>query len=68
MVVDALQPQPLQALALKSGTGGTATTFKSKIKKETVEAVSIAFAPDSTGDAEPQEDAVLGSGARDRRD
>ena len=32
VVVDAVQPQPLQALALKSGTGGTATTFKSKVK------------------------------------
>jgi hypothetical protein len=46
VVVDALQPQPLQAVALKSGTGGTATTFKSKIKKETVQTVTLAFAPD----------------------
>ena len=46
VVVDALQPQPLQALALKSGTGGTATTFKSKFKKNAVETVSLAFAPD----------------------
>lgn len=44
VVVDALQPQPLQALALKSGTGGTATTFKSKFKKNAVISVSISFA------------------------
>lgn len=36
VVVDALQPQPLQAVALKSGTGGTATTFKSKLTKDAV--------------------------------
>jgi hypothetical protein len=36
VVIDALQPQPLQAVALKSGTGGTATTFKSKLSKQPV--------------------------------
>ena len=47
VVVDAIQPQALQATALgKSGTGGTATTFKSKFKKKTVESVTLAFAPD----------------------
>jgi len=47
VVVDALQPQPLEATALlKSGTGGTATTFKSKFQKKTVETVAISFNPD----------------------
>jgi hypothetical protein len=45
VVVDAIQPQPLQAAALaKSGTGGTATTFKSKFKRKEVETVSLSFA------------------------
>jgi len=50
VVVDALQPQPLQALAGKSGTGGTATTFKSKFKKNAVTTVSLTFtqAPPAT--------------------
>jgi len=43
VLVDALQPQPLQALALKSGTGGTATTFKSKFKKNAVTSVALTF-------------------------
>ena len=43
VVVDAMQPQPLQALALKSGTGGTATTFKSKFKKNPVTTVTLTF-------------------------
>jgi hypothetical protein len=44
VVVDALQPSPLQAAALgKSGTGGTATTFKSQFKKKTVTAVALDF-------------------------
>ena len=36
--------------ALKSGTGGTATTFKSKFKKNAVETVSLAFAPSAACD------------------
>jgi hypothetical protein len=44
VVVDALQPQPLQATTLgKSGTGGTATTFKSKFQKKTVTTVALNF-------------------------
>jgi len=50
VVVDAMQPQPLQALALKSGTGGAATTFKSKFGKNAVTTVSLTFtqAPPAT--------------------
>jgi len=43
-VVDAVQPEPLQATALgKSGTGGTATTFKSQFKKQTVSSVTLTW-------------------------
>src|SRR4051794_41276618 len=50
VVVDAMQPQPLQALALKSGTGGTAPTLKSKFKKKAVTTVGLRFtqAPPAT--------------------
>jgi hypothetical protein len=44
VVVDAVQPEPLQATALgKSGTGGTATTFKSQFKKQTVSSVTLTW-------------------------
>jgi hypothetical protein len=47
VVIDAIQPEALQAAALgKSGTGGTASTFKSKFKKKAVQSVTLAFAPD----------------------
>lgn len=44
VVVDALQPTPVQAatVALQK-TGGTAGTFKSKFKKDTVTNISLAF-------------------------
>ncbi len=51
-------PQPLQALALKSGTGGTATTFKSKFKKNAVDDGQPHLHPGPAGDDERQEDAV----------
>ena len=42
---DAVSPTPLQAATLltKTGTGGTATTFKSKFKTGSVEAVTLNF-------------------------
>jgi hypothetical protein len=43
VVVDAVRPQPLQAAMLKSGTGGTATTFKSKFSKKGVTSVALTF-------------------------
>jgi hypothetical protein len=43
VVVDALRPTPLQAAALKSGTGGTATTFKSKFSKDPVTTVTLKY-------------------------
>jgi len=47
VIVNAVEPRPLQATTLgKTGGGGTATTFKSKIKKETVRTVTLAFTPD----------------------
>jgi hypothetical protein len=47
VVVDAIQPQPLQATSLgNAGTGGTASTFKSRFQKKTVDAVTLTFAPD----------------------
>jgi hypothetical protein len=46
VVVDAMQPQPLQATTLgKSGTGGTASNFKSKFKRKDVTTTTLAFAP-----------------------
>jgi hypothetical protein len=42
-VIASVQPQPLQAAMLKSGTGGTATTFKSKFSKQTVTQVPLAY-------------------------
>ncbi len=42
-VVTAVQPQPLQAAMAKSGTGGTATTFKSKFSKKPVTLVPLTF-------------------------
>lgn len=53
VVVNALSPQPLQAATTalaKSGSGGTATTFKSRVKTTSVEAVDLSFAikPPST--------------------
>ncbi|HKU60932.1 MAG TPA: hypothetical protein VJQ44_06910 [Gemmatimonadales bacterium] len=45
VMVDAMQPQVLQAATLgKSGTGGTVTTFKSKFQRKEVEKVSLSFA------------------------
>jgi hypothetical protein len=43
VVVDAVRPQPLQAAMLKSGTGGTASTFKSKFSKKGVTSVALTF-------------------------
>jgi hypothetical protein len=42
-VISTVQPQPLQAAMAKSGTGGTATTFKSKFSKKTVTFVPLTF-------------------------
>lgn len=44
VVVDALAPAPLQATMLnRTGTGGTATTFKSKFSNKPVETVTFGF-------------------------
>jgi hypothetical protein len=50
VVVDAIQPQPLQAAMKTTGTGGTASTFKSKFKKNAVETITLSFyqAPPAT--------------------
>ena len=42
-VVGAMRPEPLQAAMLKSGTGGTATTFKSKFSKKPVTVIPLTF-------------------------
>jgi hypothetical protein len=42
-VVTAVRPEPLQAAMLKSGTGGTATTFKSKFSKKSVTLVPLTY-------------------------
>jgi hypothetical protein len=42
-VVTAVRPEPLQAAMLKSGTGGTATTFKSKFSKKSVTLVPLVY-------------------------
>jgi hypothetical protein len=44
VVVDAIEPQPLQAAMKTTGTGGTATTFKSRFKRKSVEQISLTFA------------------------
>lgn len=51
VVVDAVQPAPLQAATLgRTGTGGTASTFKSKFKRASVERVVLTYiqAPPAT--------------------
>jgi len=48
VVVDAFQPTPLQATTIVGnlGTGGTASTFKSKFLKDQIDTVTLAFTPD----------------------
>jgi hypothetical protein len=43
VVVDAVRPAPLQATVRTTGTGGTATTFKSRFVKKGVTTVTLKF-------------------------
>jgi hypothetical protein len=43
VVVDAMQPRPLQAAMKTTGTGGTASTFKSRFQRKPVEQVALSF-------------------------
>jgi hypothetical protein len=43
VLVSAIQPEPLQATVKTTGTGGTATTFKSRFVKKGVTTVALTF-------------------------
>jgi hypothetical protein len=61
-IVTAVTPAPLHATLLtKSGTGGTATTFKSKVKTRPVEQITFTFtsAPKTIFISNPQQETLV---------